>query len=268
MTIDCAQAQRLLHGGSLIRTCEVVRSRALAGGGDILRIQSAFRYPGGEYVDLFLHATVNAEAELSDDGFTMGQLLSMNVDPDATQRRKDFIQSVCDDLKVRRRGGEFLALLGRNPETALADAAIRLGQACVRIADLSLTHRTRLVSPFSDELEEGLESIGRPFRRGVPLAGRAGRVVEIDYVVIGQSRRSAILTMTARNPARAHDVAIETFTKWFDLQEHQTDFQFISVLDEKSANSFREPDLERLELYSNVVSYPGEADLLRDIVIA
>jgi hypothetical protein len=264
--MDCAQAQNLLHGGSLIRACDIVRPRAVAAGGSVLRVQSAFRYPGGEYVDLFFHERPGAEPELSDDGFTMGQLLSMGVDPDATQKRKAFISDVCEEMRVQRRGGMFVAPLGPDPAATLADAAIRLGQACVRIADLSLTHRTRLVSAFGDELEEGLESLDRPFTRGVQLAGRAGRTVTVDYVVEGATRRSALLSMSARNAGRAHDVANDTFTKWFDLQEHQNDLQFVTVLDSQRIGLFREEDLTRLELFSTVVPYPDEADRLRDMV--
>lgn len=264
--MDCAQAQRLLNGGSLIRACDVVRPRQLAGGSDVLRVQSAFRYPGGEYVDLFFHARNGAEAELSDDGFTMGQLLSMGIDPDTTQKRKDFVADVCEELQVHRRGGEFFIRLGPNPDQTLADATIRLAQACVRIADLSLTHRTRLVSAFGDELEEGLESLELPFRRGVSLPGRAGRSVTVDYVVEGVTRRSAILSMSAKNAGRAHDVANDTFTKWFDLQQYQMDYQFVSVLDSQRVGLFREEDLNRLELFSSVIPYPDEADRLRDLV--
>ena len=264
--MDCDQAQRLLHGGSLIRACAVVRPRAVVAGDEVMRIQSAFRYPGGEYVDMFFHARPGADAELSDDGFTMGQLLSMGVDPDATQKRKAFILDVCEDLRVQRRGGEFVAPLGPDPAATLAEAAIRLGQACVRIADLSLTHRTRLVSAFGDDLEEGLESLDVPFARGVTLSGRGGRAVTVDYVVEGATRRSALLSMSAKNPGRAHDVANDTFTKWFDLQHYQTDYQFVTVLDSHRIGMFREDDLTRLELFSTVVPYPEEADRLRDLV--
>jgi len=264
--MDCAQAQRLLHGGSLIRACDILRPRAIAAGADVLRVQSAFRYPGGEYVDLFFYSRPDGQAELSDDGFTMGQLLSMGVDPDATQKRKAFVGDVCEDLNVQRRGGEFCVPLGQDPAATLADSAMRLGQACVRIADLSLTHRTRLVSAFGDDLEEGLESLEQPFQRGVKLPGRAGRTVTVDYVVAGATRNSALLSMSAKNAGRAHDVANDTFTKWFDLQQHQTDYQFVTVLDSQRIELFREDDLTRLELFSTVVPYPDEADRLRDLI--
>ncbi len=264
--MDCAEAQRLLHGGSLIRACEVVRAHPITAGTDVIRVQSIFRYPGGEYVDMFLHSRPGVPAELSDDGFTMGQLLSMGVDPDATQKRKAFVADVCEELTVHRRGGEFFTPLGSDPARTFADATIRLGQACVRIADLSLTHRHRLVSAFGDDLEEGLESLQLPYERGVPLAGRGGRRVTVDYIVDGATRRNALLTMTAKQANTAHNVANDTFTKWFDLEHYQADYQFVTVLDSAKAGLFRPEDIERLELFSEVVAFPEEGDRLRELV--
>jgi hypothetical protein len=138
----------------------------------------------------------------------------------------------------------------------------------VRIADLSLTHRIHpLRSSFGDDLQDGLESLNVPFEPGAVLTGRGGRRIALDFLVHG-ARQSAILSMTARNTSRAHDVATDTFTKWFDLEQHQTDLQRITVVDSNRIQQFKPDDLSRIEMYASVIPYPEEGDRLRELLVA
>jgi len=244
----------------MVRACTVMVHEA------VVRVQTQFRYPGGEYVELFYQDGLNG-IEFTDFGQTMSQLLSLGVDVDTSARRQTYVKDVCDQLKIARRGAELMVAIEGDDDAATFDAFIRIGQGCVKVADLYLTHRGRLLSAFADDLVEGLESLGLPVDQGVEVPGRGGRQVTLDYLVDGPNHPTAILALTATNAARAHHVASDAFTKWYDLSEHQPNFKFVTVLDSRRVDQFREADIDRLEVYSSVLEFPEQADELRDIVM-
>lgn len=266
--MDCQQIQRILTTDSLVRACDVVHPRGLHRGQEWFRVQTRFRYPGGEYVDLYVVPGQGGSFELSDSAGTMEQLLGMGLDPDTSQKRRQFIQDVCEDLGVVRRGGEFVVSLGGDMAASLPVAALHLGQACVRIADLSLTQRGYAASSFTDELEEGIEALGLRAEPNKALPGRGGRMVPVSYIVEGSKSSSALITVTAKHAGTAHAVANEAFTRWYDLDRHQTDLQFLTVVDSERADLFRPADLERLEEVSEVVQYPDEKERFRELLAA
>src|SRR4051812_6672694 len=99
--MNCEQAQRLILPSAIITACGVVRNT--------IRLQTTFEYPGNEFVDIFVLPQADAQDPLilTDGGMTISQLLGFGLDIDGTKRRREFVKGICDQLDIRRRGGEF-----------------------------------------------------------------------------------------------------------------------------------------------------------------
>lgn len=259
--MDCSEARNLITGSAIIRACDVAPDRSL-------RIQTTFEYPGNENVDVFVrHSPDGGPIELTDAGMTVGQLLGFGVDIDGTERRRQFVRNVCDQLGILRDRGQFVAIVPEPIQDNFGPTAVRLAQACVRIADLIITHQSRLNSTFLDEIEEGLDSLGFPVTPGALLRGNHDRDVRVDYVVNTPRLPTAIIGVSAKAQATAQNRVNATFRKWYELSSRATDFQFVTLLDSRF-DVWREADRTLLEDVSEVFEYPAEADAFRELVAA
>ena len=258
--MDAAKAQSLIQSSALIRACTVMPNGAL-------RLETTFEYPGNEYVDLFVKPAIAPEdpVVLTDYATTVAQLMGFGLDIDATEKRRQFVKDVCAQLGVFREGGEFVVTVPAPIDTQFGPSAVRLGQACVRIADLIVTYRTRLNSTFDDEIEEGFDALGLPTEIGYPLLGSKGKEVKVDYVVRGPRVPAAIYALSAKTRGSAKTRVDATFRKWYELDPQRDDYQFITLLDSRVPFG-TEADRSVLADVSEVFDYPAEADAFRELI--
>ena len=152
------------------------------------RLATPFRYPDGSHIDVFLKdgGTVFDGFELSDKGQTVAYL-DLHVNPWSSQRCKQTMSGICTTLGVEQEGGVFRIRLPKEEMNDLPDAILRLGQACIRIADLSYTQRLRAPVALSEDFEEFVSGLDRPYQTGVKVSGQFGKEVEFDFSVEGTS---------------------------------------------------------------------------------
>lgn len=258
--MDCQTAQRLISGSSLIRGCDRMRD-------GLLRIETVFEYPGNEYVDLYVRQQDSPEAplEITDSATTVAQLLGFGLDLDSSPKRRAFVRDVCEQLGVRREGGELVVTVPEPVAMHFGRAAVRLSQACVRIADLIVTYSTRLTSTFDDEIEEGLGSLGVHYERGFSIMGRMGREVKVDYLVHAPRVDAAVLAVSAKSATSAKPMVNAALRKWVELSDAAMQYQFVTLLDSRQ-NFWTEADRGVLEDHSMVFDYPAEAGAFRELV--
>lgn len=102
-------------------------------------METAFLYPEGSSVDLYV---TNGDAAgsalgLSDLGETLDWLRDVDVDPMSSPSRRRLLDEILKNGGITMRGGALeipLASLDHLPE-----GIVRLGQACLRVADLIYT---------------------------------------------------------------------------------------------------------------------------------
>ena len=258
--MNCERANALISASAIITACDLSRDGAL-------RLQTTFEYPGNEFVDLFvLNPTeLDPHVMLTDGGQTVSQLLGFGLKMDGTKRRRQFVEDVCHQLGVYRRGGEFTVTIPDPIEANFGLMAVRLAQACVRIADLIITHQSRLTSTFTEQIEEGLEAIHIPVEPSVPLMGSKGREIKVDFVLRTSRLPTAIYGLSASSPGSAKRNVNATFRKWYELTPQKEAYQFVTLLD--STSSFWvDADRGLLEDVSEVFDYPAEVDAFRELV--
>ena len=264
MTLDCKSLAQLATSLALVTHCDQIKS-------GMLRLATPFRYPDGSQVDVFLDdaGALYNRVRLTDLGQTTAYLLDLQLKPWATQKRKQIIDDVCRTLDVTREGGELLVRLDEADlgGPGLADAIVRVAQACIRTADVSYTQRLRAPASFRDEVEEFISSNGVQVEAGIVLPGRFGKDVPVDFRTHGRRVKSVILTLSTQNAAAAHGISTEVFRKWYDLEPRRADHQFVTLFDSGN-NAFRDDDLARLGEVSTVLAFPAQQDAVMEAIAA
>ncbi len=230
-----------------------------------VRVETRLQYPDGASIELFVPAQdgLFPPERLTDFGQTTDWLLDLGIKPWLSKKRQAFLQDAIEALGARQRGGELewpLSDLRDIPEGVL-----RLGQACLRAADLVFTRRSSLQLAFVEEVEEVIGDTDMPYSADVPLEGRFGKRVPVDFLVRGARAESAVLTLSSGSRSAAHTRANEVFSRWFDLEERPE--QRVTVYDD-SRDVYRDEDLRRIEEKSELLAFSDREQLRRLLVAA
>jgi len=244
--IDFEAVQRQVSGHAIVREVTQLPTRHV-------RIETAFLYPEGSAVDVFLidETRPSPAAKLSDLANTSQWLLNLQVQPWLSKKRQAYVDDALRIYNVTKQGGALeleLASLER-----LIDGVVRLGQACVRVADLIYTRRSSIQLPVTDEVEEVLADAELDYDQNPELEGRYGRPVRVDFLVRGARTTSAVLTLSSRNASQAHVQANEIFSRWYDLDVPARRERRVTILDDRS-DVYRDDDLQRLREKSDVLA--------------
>jgi Domain of unknown function DUF1828 len=241
----------------------MVRSKDAVPRGHV-RLETKFLYPDRSSVDLFVvndaqQQLLAGSCVLSDLGQTISWLADVQVRPWQSKKRQRFLDDAIYVLDVRQNGGALETEFAPTHQD-LEDAVIRLGQACVRVADLSFTRRSSLVVTATDEVEELISDADLAYQANASLHGRHGNVV-VDFLVEGRRRKSAVLTLAAQSAATAHTAANEIFRKHYDLDTPQRGEQRVTVFDDR-VDVYRSEDIDRLRDVCEVVPLSARQDLV------
>jgi len=244
--IDIARVNELVEGHSLVRSIDRLPKGHV-------RLETAFLYPDGASIDLFIRDRdpLLEPDTLSDLGQTTSWLMDMQVKPWLSKKRTLFVEDALRIYDVRQEGGALETTLSKNLDN-LVDAVVRLGQACVRVADLTYTRRTSQQAGVAEELEEVIAEADLQYEANVELSGRFGKPVPVDFLVTGQRTCSAVIAWSSPNSSTAHTLANETFRRWYDLDQPQRTEQKVTVLDDRF-DTYRAEDMNRLKDVSDLV---------------
>ncbi len=259
--IDLSAVRRQLDGNSFVRSIDELEK------GGHVRLETAFVYPDGSSIDLFLENRdpLLPTEVLSDFGQTTSWLLDVQVKPWLSKKRQRIVQDALRIYGVTQHGGALEASVSPDLQD-LAGALMRLGQACIRVADLTYTRRTSMQAGIVEELEELIADAELDYDAGAELPGRYGKAVPIDFLVRGRQTRSAVITWSAANSSTAHTLANETFRRWYDLDVPTRTEQRVTVYDDRS-DAYRDDDMQRLREVSDVLAL-SDGRTLRDLLAA
>jgi hypothetical protein len=248
--------------------CSLVKAADITTKGHI-RMQTAFLYPDGSNVDIFIRkrrdliSPVETEIYLTDFGTTISWLANLQVSPLKSKRRKALMQDIIETYGVADNGG---SLELRVSPHELTGGLIRLGQACLRLADLYYTSRFVSHGRFNDEVEEVLSDLAVDYEANVAIRGRFGNSVQVDFCVHGRRRDTAILTMPSdKTQYTAKQRAEHVFTSFSDLIEWSG--QRIAALDDR-AKPYADVDLERISTVATVVPILEDLQSFREALLA
>lgn len=217
-----------------------------------LRLETAFRYPDGSQIDLFLaeEGPLLPAQKLTDFGNTSSWLLDLQVKPWLSAKRRQLLEQALRGLEVRQAGGALEVDLPQIEQ--LMDGVVRLGQACIRMADLHYTRRSALAAPLAETLEEIFNDAEFAYAADAEIPGKFGKLVRVDYQVWGTRKSSLVMGLGTASPSVAHTRANEVFRSWFDLDMPERTEAKVTIFDD-SQDIYREEDLARLKNFSDLL---------------
>jgi len=232
-----------------------------------IRLETRFAYPDRSSIDLFIKNPLQTGGGLvlSDMGQTTNWLSDLLIRPWQSKKRTRFVEDVLLTLDIRQANGT-LETDFEGTHDSLLDATVRLAQACVRVADLTFTRRSTAQVYAGEEVEEIISDADLPYETNVPLTGKNGNVVTVDFVVQGRKRTSALLTLSSQSQASSHTVAVEVFRKMYDLDVPERAEQRVTVWDDRF-DVYKPEDIDRLRNVSEVFAL-SERDALQAVIAA
>ncbi len=272
MAFDCDYLKILLTGLSLVKDCYRLEDGTL-------RMATKLRYPNGAFLDVFVHdqGDLLTDGEpslykgyvLSDMGQTALYLLDFGMEIWSTDKRKRAVAEVCESLEVEHHRGQLRVRLFSAQESEVADAFLRLSQACLRVADLSYMHRFATPGTFKEEVNEFLADTRLPYESDITLPGKYNNnEVPIDFRVKGP-RTSLLRLISGKTTSYAHVTANEVFRCWHDLVGLKEGNRFVTVVDERERTKLmRTDDVARLGELSEVVFFPLQHEQFRALLTA
>lgn len=254
-----ADRQSLLHelgSLSLAQSCETLPDGTW-------RVVTPLLYPDGSPVAIDYHGDVDlfGSVRLSDAGRTAALLADSQVFIDGYEKREHILADICRTLRVQNKDGELLIIVevGQN----LADAVLRLAQACVRVADLYYVQSFRAQSGFREIFAEFLRQTRPDHIEEYTIEGQFGRRIKTDFYTRQHSGvGNLIITLSSANETSSHSVANDVFCRWYDLERYRDTFRFLTVVD-SSSKTFRPADLGRVGSLSRVFGFPADIEALR-----
>jgi len=253
---------------SAVRSFSLITSSDLVANG-MIRMATPFTYPNGSHIDLFITPNLDAAGrlELSDLGLTLDYLADLGIRPNSTAKRKQVVTDICKSLDVDLSGGAFRAFMPHDQLDALPQTMIRLGQACLRVAEMQWSQRFRTASVFQDDIEEAIEGMGLEYEANPVLEGVGSIQVTMDFLVRGAHQQSAVRTLSTANRVAAHGMANEALRSFFVIRDSHRELQRVTIYD-ATQDIFRAEDLRILEDLSLVLGYPSQADGIREALAA
>lgn len=257
----------------LTEAAECLKHNALIDSVDMLpkghvRIASAFRYPDGSTVDLFIenrHDLLSkvSPLTLTDFGHTFLWLDQLDIRPLKSARRRQLTEDILETYGITHDRG---ALSCEVDKKDLISGIIRLGQACLRISDLTFTQRITAQGSFTDEVESLIRNSGLEYESNAKLIGRENADVLVDFLVHSPRVEKAILTLPAESTYKgvAKTRSREVFTRCYDLRGWCG--QCVVALDDRRP-SYQEDDLSRIQDVATIIPISDPA-MMQEILLS
>lgn len=259
--MELSEAKKILSHNALIETVDTVPKGHL-------RLASAFRYPDGSTVDLFIARPHDVLSEfgpltLTDFGNTFLWLDQLDIRPLKSARRKRLTEDVLETYGVTHSRGALSCAVDKKD---LLPGIIRLGQACIRIADLTFTQRLTAQGSFAEEVESLIDDTGLAYEPNAKLVGRGDVIVPVDFLIRASRLETAVFTLPAESSYSnvAKTRANEVFARCYDLRDWPG--QRVAALDDRRP-LYRDDDIDRIREVATVIPI-SEAGIMRELLLA
>ena len=200
--------------------------------GDHVRLRTPYLYPDGDGIDLFVRVGQGGRGVVTDLGETVRWLRMQAVGQRRTTKQREILRDVTLTHGVEFHNG---ILSVRFDDTAGITAAVtRIGEACIRVADLWYLFRTRAVESLSDEVADYLTENRILYDRGEVLIGRSQSSWQVDFRA-GGARSSLVFVLSTGSRSVAKTRAEHVLAAWVDLQHMKVGpgaVQFLSLVDD------------------------------------
>lgn len=259
----------LIEVKDYFNACPLVEDIDMLSKGHI-RIATAFRYPDGSSVDVFivnrpdpLSKIMPLTLTLTDFGNTFLWLDQMDIRPLRSSRRRRLTSDILETYSIAQSKGVLSCDIAVQD---LAAGLIRLGQACIRIADLIFTHRVAAQGSFQEEVESLIEDASLDYEQYAKVVGRGNITVPVDFLVRSPGVETAVFTLPAESshPSVGKARAENVFARCYDLRDWHG--QRIAAFDDRRP-LYRDEDIGRIREFATVVPI-SQPEIMRELLLA
>ncbi len=239
-----------------------------------VRVRTPMMLPDGDLVDVFVLER-DGECIVTDFGDTLGWLWQRSHRSSLTKKQLAMVDDACFTLGVELRDGQLV--IRGVPSERVVKAVLRLGQAAMRVADVSFVFpsfhpapaRLAEIDPVAAtayEVETWLKKQRfSSVERNVKRLGGSGRDWQADYEVSAGRQTSLVFLLTAESRGKARRMTEHVLAGCLDLQESkdlqvsESAVSFVSLFDD-ARGVWREEDFRLVEGVSEVAlwSRPDE----------
>jgi len=164
-------------------------------------VTTPFVDPHNDHIDIYVMNVGNDTYVLSDDGYTMKDLMMGGTDVLSTARRKKTFE-----VTLNRYGVTFdrmsyeLSVVANNHNIASKKHALM--QCMMAIADLYVISRENVTSYFKEDLEAFLRTNNVAFARSIKLPGKSGFDHSVDFLVPSSATQPERLIQAINTPRK------------------------------------------------------------------
>lgn len=252
MTLNLKEIENNINCHNIIKSIEEVYKGHI-------RFETAFRYPDGSQIDVFLRKeSQKSKLLLTDFGNTIGTLLDLQLKPFASPNRKKYTEDILKTLELEMNGSCIEKKVTTLKE--IESGIISVAQGCIRFSDLLFTRRLSTQSTFSDTMDDFLSESSLEYETNQEV-GDQNLSIKVDYLIHGQRYDSTILNLSTGNSATAKIISNEIFRKWYDMMQLGKKYERVTVFDDRY-DVYRDEDLNRLKNFSTVIPFSDKNSIL------
>lgn len=232
---------------------------------DFVEITTPFVDMHHDYISLFF-INKGETYMLTDDGYIVDELDSLGIDINNSKKRKEFFYTSLNIFGISFNESTSELYVEFNNLSEFPERQNRLIQCVLRVSDMMLTSRNRVISFFTEDIANFFLDNNVLFNESVGFVGRTGRTQTFDFVLPKSKKVKPKLIKAVNNPTP--DAYREPLVSFFDVQDTKKDHSFI-VLANDVNNNLSEDFIQSLENYSiYVLPWSNKESWVKDLIIS
>lgn len=208
---------------------------------DFVEIVTPFVDLHHDYISIFF-SQENNKYKLTDDGYFLDELSMLGIDIQGSPRRMNFFTSTLKifGIDFNKSTSELFVIF--NSISEYPEMQHRLTQCLIRISDMLLTSRNKVVNFFSEDIANFFLESDVYFNESPSFIGKTGRNVTFDFALPRSKKTKPKLIKAINTPtAEAYKEPLLAFV---DMQDTKKDHNFIVLANDLNttiADKFLEP---------------------------
>lgn len=179
-----------------------------------------------DYVSLFCSKESNGY-KLSDDGYLINELNDLGVDVTKSSKRNQFFTMTLNIFGISFDSSTSELYVKFHTLSEYPERQQRLIQCVMRVSDMLLTSRNRVISFFTEDIANYFLENDVFFNESASFIGRSGRGQTFDFALPRTKRVKPKLIKAINNPTS--ESYKDPLLSFIDVQETKSDHGFLVV---------------------------------------
>ncbi|WP_165763794.1 DUF1829 domain-containing protein [Halalkalibacter urbisdiaboli] len=176
-----------------------------------------------DYISLFCSKESNGY-KLSDDGYIIDELIDLGVDVKKSSKRNQFFNMTLNIFGINFDSSSLELYVTFNNLNEYPEKQQRLIQCIMRVSDMLLTSRNRVISFFTEDIARYFLDNDVFFNESASFIGKSGRSQTFDFALPRTKKVNPKLIKAINNPTS--ESYKDPLLAFIDVQETKSDHGF------------------------------------------